>query len=1458
MQTKNKVLITILLLLLFSTLNASGNADDNNIDDGSLLLLKAGYINTDNVPDPEERTNKSQTMTFATSSAIDEEKYYIVQFTGPVHNEWKQNVTSKGAFIYNYVPNNAFVFRMSEDVKDQVQALGSVKWVGEYSPSYKYDPALTDSGNIRISGYDPKDISKTYHVLLFSASDNEMIQDEIEAMGASVLSGSSNVLRIQSSPDKLHGIASMHGVRWIEEYILPTINNDIAADIISVSTVHETYGLKGKNQIIAVCDTGLDTGNESTIHADLRGRLLNITDVANDGSVADQNGHGTHVAGSVLGNGSLSGGQYSGMAPEAELVFQAVGGETNYLYPPANLCDLFQPAYDLGARIHTNSWGSSSNGAYTTYSQQIDQFMWENPDMLILFSAGNSGIDANSDGVIDQGSIGSPGTAKNCLTVGASENERGNEFGIVPYLNWGSGSWLSYYPENPIRDDYMASNREGMAAFSSRGPTEDGRIKPDVVAPGTFIASTRSSIGSSSGWGPINDNYLYMGGTSMSTPITAGTAALIRQYYVEVENLSNPSAALLKATFINGALDMTPGQYGTGDYQEISGRPDYSQGWGRIDIENSIYAQHPKVIKYFDNPQPLNLTSPPWNVSYDILYTSEPLRVTLVWTDYPGNEAADLQLVNNLDLIVRAPDGTYYGNNGPDTVNNIEVVELREPVGGTYTFTVTGTNVPEGPQNFSLVLSYGDPEIDIYPEHSSYTNNSMTAVFINLTHADGIGQDSINMTIDGSQVVHSLEDIDNGYRVENLTMQPYSEGYHNVSVSAMTGQNEQLSYGWRFYVSSQENRLSIHTPAENAVIQDNVPYLNISTSKLSDIWYNVNNGTNSTKENAFSLNRTLNLSEGRHSITVFAEYITGYINSSTVNFTVFTSQPIIESPDSGTIYYLPKNSIDLNGTTGIATNVSVYVNGIMTNDSWPVSDGVFNISSVPLFNGTNIVNVTSIFNNSADDHFSSNTSIYLSLGAVFNVSGSDEITIEVPGLGDTVNYPAFNFNVSGTSANPGNLSAAVVRAYEPGGGSCLGGPALDIRVLNSSDPDNSHPFGRNVTLSLGYYHSLVNSTEKLVLAWYNPDDQTWHPFRSTVNESLQTVSANITHLSIYAPVEDNTPPVISNLTNSSSSSSVTLSWEASGDTDHVEIWRNGNILGNYSGSQMTDTGLSASTGYNYGLRAVDFAGNIANWSNVTVITSKQLTVTSTPASSGGGGGGGGGGSTGEAAENIAFKDVVSIYVSADDMATFDFNSEKNDIEYIRYQSLKNSGRISTTIEILKNTSSFADSPAPGIIYSNINIWVGKTGYATGENIRDPVIGFRVGKEWILTNNIDPADISLKRYSDGKWKKLNTKQTLTDEKYLTDDKYLYFEAETPGFSPFAITADETFTKQTEEENVTISTELTGPSSEEDTSGTCINPDDDMGKVVTGRIPAISGLIAVLIFMIAFVIVRKQQN
>jgi len=173
---------------------------------------------------------------------------------------------------------------------------------------------------------------------------------------------------------------------------------------------------------------------------------------------------------------------------------------------PTDLNELYSQADTAGARIHTNSWGASVNGQYTVDSYNTDIYSWNHKDYTILFAASNDGVDANSDGIIDLDSLGAPGTAKNCITVGATENVRpygginpehaedpwdevqcsGNGGGAA----WGN-CWPTDYPANPIKSDLISNHGGGMAAFSSRGPTDDGRTKPDIVAPGTNILSTK-------------------------------------------------------------------------------------------------------------------------------------------------------------------------------------------------------------------------------------------------------------------------------------------------------------------------------------------------------------------------------------------------------------------------------------------------------------------------------------------------------------------------------------------------------------------------------------------------------------------------------------------------------------------------------------------------------------------------------------------------------------------------------------------------------------------------------------------------------------------------------------------------------------------------------------------------------------------------------------------------------
>jgi len=552
---------------------------------------------------------------------------YLLQFTGPVHQDWEAQVEAAGAHLYGYIPDFAFLARMTPAVAGQVRALPFVRWVGPYHPAYRLAKDLREAGVEGQQRAMESSQSITLTVQTLPDADLDSLAAQVESWGGEVQSQAANsiagYLRLSLPADRLPDLAALDGVLWVEPYFAPRLYNDVGGgQIMRAGEVRSSLALYGSGQIVAVADTGLDTGDESTLSADFKPQFVKAyalgRPVTNDWS--DNNAHGTHVAGSVLGNGKLSGsnpanhnytGSFAGVAPEASLVFQSIedafGGLSGI---PSDLVDLFTPSYNDGARIHTNSWGGPTGGTqqnpeyggYTTDAQQADSMMWQYRDMLILYAAGNSGVDADANGVVDPDSIGSPGTAKNVVTVGASENLR-------PSITttWGD-AWPDDFPVNPIFGDQIADHSAGMAAFSSRGPTDDGRVKPDIAAPGTFIISARShDPQAGTGWGVYDSNYLYMGGTSMATPLTAGAAALVREWLTEQQGVSNPSAALMKAVLLNGGADISPGQYGAGSAQEIpSQRPNNVTGWGRVDLVESLNPPAPRQIWFKDNTAGLN------------------------------------------------------------------------------------------------------------------------------------------------------------------------------------------------------------------------------------------------------------------------------------------------------------------------------------------------------------------------------------------------------------------------------------------------------------------------------------------------------------------------------------------------------------------------------------------------------------------------------------------------------------------------------------------------------------------------------------------------------------------------------------------------------------------------------------------------------------------------------------
>ena len=218
----------------------------------------------------------------------------------------------------------------------------------------------------------------------------------------------------------------------------------------------------------------------------------------------------------------------------------------------------------------------------------------------------------------------------------------------------------------------------------------------------------------------------------------------------------------------------------------------------------------------------------------------------------------------------------------------------------------------------------------------------------------------------------------------------------------------------------------------------------------------------------------------------------------------------------------------------------------------------------------------------------------------------------------------------------------------------------------------------------------------------------------------------------------------------------------------------------YSLDEFTYTLKAPSTAGTY-----NFDGYLSSSMTSVNITNTQLSVvsTSTPSSSSsssGGGGGGGGGATNEAYANIALKDAQSKYLKADVSANYTFGKEGNPIIGVEFMPLINTGSINVLIEVLHDTSSTVDTTSPGIVYKNANIWVGKGGWASEDTIASPKVMFKVDKKWMDEKSIEPSTIRLARYTD-KWK------VFLPEIIGEDDDWVYFSAEVPGFSPFAITA-----------------------------------------------------------------------
>ena len=852
---------------------------------------------------------------------------YIVQARGAITVAFRDGLVRAGAEIISYVPNNAFLVRAPADAARLLSAVPGTSAVLPFEPYYKLDAAL-----LPLAVKQELSPHGLLNVVSFPGV-GARVQAQLEQLGAQVLgvperTALGEVLVVKAPADRIAAVAQIPEVQMVAVHFDKQPVNDLSRVSLRVSTNTTTRPpdshfaaptasdhLTGQGILVAVADTGVDD-----THPDLTGRVFGFT--------TDPDGHGTHVIGSLLGDGaasplsgtnqasgSVTGAIFSGIAPRARAFVQDLRLPNDVLQRNTALTN---------ALISNNSWGYPEND-YDIFAASYDAAVRDSlpgvtgeQEVAYVFASGNVGGGGNNGLNGLPGSILSPATAKNVITVGAvdqarfitNEVSRGCDSNGVNCQT--STPWLG----NTDSDDQVSS-------YSSRGNVGIfvegvfGRFKPDVVAPGSMVVSTRSAnyeepsgstntfvyqynaqpvafnttnlyaldipanaisvtiltlpnrlsptnltlligadldvepttfLGTNSVTvtpptlvagtlfyiignqahsntaifdlvvlltvtndlgnyyevlkalnAPLKPSYRYESGTSMAAPKVSGMLALFQEYLMTNFNM-RPSPALLKALVINGARSLSL------NYNLSAQVPINHQGWGLANLSNSVPSGLLPVAgagpMHFYDQSLTNALATGGTHTYQITVPDEaksyPLRMTLVWTDPPGNPVSTVKLVNDLDLLVTGTATSvvgpvtntasllWLGNSFPpgsdftsplvvsstdtnagavtnlaqsvelarDYVNNVENIYIRPPLAGSYTVTVKGHRINVNAvnsdtngivQDYALVMASGNVSpsnnVNLATTGPVFTNNpaARIGVLARATNATSAG-----------------------------------------------------------------------------------------------------------------------------------------------------------------------------------------------------------------------------------------------------------------------------------------------------------------------------------------------------------------------------------------------------------------------------------------------------------------------------------------------------------------------------------------------------------------------------------------------------------------------------------------------------------------------------------------------------------------------------------------------
>jgi subtilisin-like proprotein convertase family protein len=907
-----------------------------------------------------------------------ERRMRFVQFDGPVKDEWLGSLKQTGAFVVTYVANNAYVVVADGEASaaiDSMRAKSYVLAVGEYEPAFKLrrelrPPQISYSEFYRVIVQVVADGREREFVETLRSRAVEVHGEPhavLDYVNVELTMDGANVLDLARDPSVFAIEPKLEARRFDEAQGQIMAGNMNAGGTQPTGPGYLAWlqglGFPGANPFsfsVDVHDDGVDRGSTTDVNVEFKvdglaagaSRVAFNNNYTSDATADGRAGHG-NINASIIGGYNTSTGsafedasgyQYGlGIAPWVRIgnskVFANSGaGQFNQptLTRMAN-------AYNAGARISSNSWGYTSGNNYNADTQAHDTAVRDalsgtagNQELSIIFAAGNSGSGA--------GTVHPPGTGKNVLTVGASENFRQTGTDGCGIGNTGANSAMD------------------IISFSGRGPTSDSRKKPEIVAPGTHIEGAASRATGYDGTGVCNQYwptgqtlYAWSSGTSHSTPAVSGFAALIRQRYIN-NGMTVPSPAMLKAEIASGARYMN----GVGANDTLLSN---SQGFGLTDMARTFDGAARLRV---DQTQLLAATGATYTTSGSIANTSLPFRVALVWTDAPGPTTGNAY-VNNLDLEVTVNGTLYRGNvftgansvsgGAADPRNNTECVFLPAGTSGSFSVTVRGTNVAgDGvpgngdttDQDFALLVYNGsasapspDFSLAATPASRTITAGNPTTFTVTSTPVNGFASNvslSATPAISGVTYGFSPNPIGaSGSSTLNVTTTTgATPGTYNVTITGTSGALVRTtSVQLTIQAPATPNFTLGASPASNTVTAGNPAGFTVTSSASGGFAGNITlsaspaiggvsysfgaNPIGPSASTTFTCSTTTGATPGTYNVTVTGTS-GALVRTANVQLT-------INAPSSGnsvkTFAAAPNLSIPDNNTTGVTSTINV-------------------------------------------------------------------------------------------------------------------------------------------------------------------------------------------------------------------------------------------------------------------------------------------------------------------------------------------------------------------------------------------------------------------------------------------------------------------------------------------------------------------------------------------------------